>query len=159
VKRWATLTLQREFKVVKSSPHIYDVQCLKPNCPLRVYASKGKWKNYWEIKSIVDHTCVLEKLDVIHRNFSSGFVKFFIYLFCFDFRKINGRTKNFEKYASGAIPHGGRSLPPRPTVLSPYRHGARWQDSTSGGRPARRRARTLPPSATATGPYRCATRR
>jgi hypothetical protein len=25
VKRWATLTLQREFRVVKSSPHIYDV--------------------------------------------------------------------------------------------------------------------------------------
>jgi hypothetical protein len=46
VKRWTTLTLQREFRVVKSSPHIYDVQCLKPNCPFRVYASKGKWKNY-----------------------------------------------------------------------------------------------------------------
>jgi hypothetical protein len=25
VKRWSTLTLQREFRVVKSSPHIYDV--------------------------------------------------------------------------------------------------------------------------------------
>jgi hypothetical protein len=74
VKRWATLTLQREFRVVKSSPHIYDVQCLKPNCPFRVYASKGKWKNYWEIKSVVDHTCVLEQLDVSHRNLSSGFV-------------------------------------------------------------------------------------
>jgi hypothetical protein len=43
VKRWSTLTLQREFRVVKSSPHIYDV-CLKPTCPFRVYASKGKWK-------------------------------------------------------------------------------------------------------------------
>jgi hypothetical protein len=39
-----------------------------------VYASKGKWKNYWEIKSVVDHTCVLEQLDASHRNFSSGFV-------------------------------------------------------------------------------------
>jgi hypothetical protein len=74
VKRWSTLTLQREFRVVKSSPHIYDVQCLKPNCPFRVYASKGKWKNYWEIKSVVDHTCVLEQLDASHRNLSSGFV-------------------------------------------------------------------------------------
>jgi hypothetical protein len=74
VKRWATLTLQREFKVVKSSPHIYDVQCLKPNCPFRVYASKGKWKKYWEIKSVVDHTCVLEQLDASHHNLSSGFV-------------------------------------------------------------------------------------
>jgi hypothetical protein len=27
VKRWPTLTLQKEFRVVKSSPHIYDVHC------------------------------------------------------------------------------------------------------------------------------------
>jgi hypothetical protein len=39
-----------------------------------VYASKGKWKNYWEIKSVVDHTCALEQLDASHRNLSSGFV-------------------------------------------------------------------------------------
>jgi hypothetical protein len=39
-----------------------------------VYASKGKWKNYWEIKSVVDHTCVLEQLDANHYNLSSGFV-------------------------------------------------------------------------------------
>jgi hypothetical protein len=74
VKRWSTLTLQREFRVVKSSPHIYDVQCLKPNYLFRVYASKGKWKNYWEIKSVVGHTCVLEQLDASHRNLSSDFV-------------------------------------------------------------------------------------
>jgi hypothetical protein len=36
VKRWSTLTLQREFREVKSSPHIYDVQCLKSNCLFRV---------------------------------------------------------------------------------------------------------------------------
>jgi hypothetical protein len=46
MKRWSTLTLQREFRVVKSSPHIYDVHCLKSTYPFRVYASKGKWKNY-----------------------------------------------------------------------------------------------------------------
>jgi hypothetical protein len=74
VKRWATRTLQREFRVVKSSPHIYDVQCLKPNYPFRVYASKGKWKNYWEIKFVVDHTCALDQLDASHCNLSSGFV-------------------------------------------------------------------------------------
>jgi hypothetical protein len=39
-----------------------------------VYASKGKWKNYWEIKSVVEHTFVLEQLDASYRNFSSGFV-------------------------------------------------------------------------------------
>jgi hypothetical protein len=74
VKRWSTLTLQRKFRVVKSSPHIYDVQCLKPNCPFGVYASKGKWKNYWEIKFVVDHTCLLEQLDASHLNLSSSFV-------------------------------------------------------------------------------------
>jgi hypothetical protein len=74
VKRWATLPLQREYRVVKSSPHIYDVQCLKPNCPFQVYASKGKWKNYWEIIFVVDHTCVLEQLDASHRNLSASFV-------------------------------------------------------------------------------------
>jgi hypothetical protein len=40
----------------------------------QVYASKGKWKNYLEIKSTVDHTCVLEQLDASHRNLSFGFV-------------------------------------------------------------------------------------
>jgi hypothetical protein len=74
VKRWSTLTLQREFRVVKSSPHVYDVQCLKPSCPFRVYVSKNKWKSYWEIKSVVDHTCVLEQLDASHQNLSSNFV-------------------------------------------------------------------------------------
>jgi hypothetical protein len=39
-----------------------------------VYASKGKWKNYWEIKSVVDHTCILEQPDASHRNLSSDFV-------------------------------------------------------------------------------------
>jgi hypothetical protein len=74
VNKGATLNLQRELRVVKSSPHIYDVQCLKSNCPFRVYASKGKWKNYSEMKFIVDHTCVLKQLDARHRNLSSGFV-------------------------------------------------------------------------------------
>jgi hypothetical protein len=59
VKMWATLTLQREFKVVKSSPHIYDVCCLKPNYPFRLYAYKGKWKEYWEVRSVVDHNFLL----------------------------------------------------------------------------------------------------
>jgi hypothetical protein len=39
-----------------------------------VSASKGKWKNYWKIKSVVDQTCVLEQPDASHRNLSSSFV-------------------------------------------------------------------------------------
>jgi hypothetical protein len=40
--------------------------------------------------------------------FAYSFLEFFLYLFCLDFRKINGRIKNFEKYTSGVVPHGGR---------------------------------------------------
>jgi hypothetical protein len=31
--------------------------------------------------------------------------EFFIYLYCHDFRKINGRIKIFEKCTSGVVPH------------------------------------------------------
>jgi hypothetical protein len=42
VKQWSTLTLHREFNVVKSSPWIYDVCCIKDGCSFRVYAYIGK---------------------------------------------------------------------------------------------------------------------
>jgi hypothetical protein len=42
VKQWSTLTLYREFRVVKSSPRIYDVCCIKDDCSFRVYAYMGK---------------------------------------------------------------------------------------------------------------------
>jgi hypothetical protein len=32
----------------------------------------------------------------------------FLYIFFFGFRKINGRTKKFEKYTSTAKPHNGK---------------------------------------------------
>jgi hypothetical protein len=41
VKQWSTLTLHRGFRVVKSSPRIYDVHC-KKECAFRLYAYKGK---------------------------------------------------------------------------------------------------------------------
>jgi hypothetical protein len=37
-----------------------------------------------------------------------------MYFYFFDFRKINGRTKNFQKYTSTAKPHG---LPPWGTAV------------------------------------------
>jgi hypothetical protein len=46
VKRWSTFTLNREFRVLKSSPAVYDVRCVKPDCPFRVHSYKGKWKDY-----------------------------------------------------------------------------------------------------------------
>jgi hypothetical protein len=85
--------------------------------------------------------------------------EFFIYLICHDFRKINGRTKIFEKYTSGAVAHGSCLPPPYPRVLSPCRRGTRRQEPSSCARAGHRGARTLPPSGTAAGPYRRATRR
>jgi hypothetical protein len=64
--------------------------------------------------------------------------RIFLYLFCHDFRKINGRIKIFEKCTSAAVPHGVKSLP----RLVPA---------------AERGGRILPPSGTAAGPYRRAT--
>jgi hypothetical protein len=40
VKRWSTLTLNREFRVLKSSPIVYDVRCVKHDYPFRVHAYK-----------------------------------------------------------------------------------------------------------------------
>jgi hypothetical protein len=86
-------------------------------------------------------------------------LKFFYIYFCHNFRKINGRIKIFEKCTSGAVPHGGRLLPPHPMALVP---GAVGHSGTSLV-PALGRggvgARTLPPSGAAAGPYRRATRR
>jgi hypothetical protein len=42
VKQWFTLTLHREFRVVKSSPRMYDVCCIKDGSSFRVYAYMGK---------------------------------------------------------------------------------------------------------------------
>jgi hypothetical protein len=42
VKQWPTLTLHREFMVLKSSPRIYEVCCKKEDYSFRVYAYMGK---------------------------------------------------------------------------------------------------------------------
>jgi hypothetical protein len=47
---------------------------VKPDCPFRVHAYKGKWKDYWKISIVVDHTCALDQLDASHQNFTAGFV-------------------------------------------------------------------------------------
>jgi mRNA-degrading endonuclease YafQ of YafQ-DinJ toxin-antitoxin module len=74
VKRWSTLTLNMGFRVLKSSLVVYDVRCVKHDCPFRVHAYKGKWKDYWKISIVVDHTCTLDQLDASHRNLTAGFV-------------------------------------------------------------------------------------
>ena len=56
IKRWSILSLQRQFKVFKSSPTAYDVRCVRSECSFRVYASKGKWQDFWEVRKVVEHT-------------------------------------------------------------------------------------------------------
>jgi hypothetical protein len=51
----------------------------------------------------------------IFSRFSENFD--FLYLFCDDFQKINGRIKIFEKCTSSVVPHDGRHLSPHPTTL------------------------------------------
>ena len=79
IKRWSTLTLERQFKVVKSSPRTYDVRCVRSECPFRVYASMGKWQDFWEVRKLVEHTCLLEQLEPQPRNLSAGFIANYMY--------------------------------------------------------------------------------
>ena len=74
LQRWSTLCLHRQFKVLKSNPHVYDVCCMKGDCPFRVHAYCGKRKDYWEVTRVVQHTCILEELQLHHRNLTADFV-------------------------------------------------------------------------------------
>jgi hypothetical protein len=66
VKQWSTLTLHREFRVVKSSLRIYDVCCKKEDCSFQVYAYMGKSDNYLQVKEVIGHTCTLDRIDGRH---------------------------------------------------------------------------------------------
>jgi hypothetical protein len=68
VKQWSTLTLHREFRVVKSSPRIHDV-CCKKDYSFRVYAYMGKWDNYLQVKEVKGHTCTLDRIDASTETF------------------------------------------------------------------------------------------
>jgi hypothetical protein len=57
VKRWS-ISLRKEFKVVKSGSKEYDVKCIKDDCPWRVHAYKGRWKSHWECKSVGNHSLI-----------------------------------------------------------------------------------------------------
>ena len=65
--------------MVKSSPIAYDVHCVRSECSFRVYASKGKWEDFWEVRKVVEQTCLLEQLEQQHRNLSAGFIANYMY--------------------------------------------------------------------------------
>jgi hypothetical protein len=69
VNHWFILTLHREFRVVKSSLRICDVHCKNEDYAFQVYAYKGKWDHYLEVKEVVAHSCTLDRIDARHRTF------------------------------------------------------------------------------------------
>ena len=73
MKLWS-VSLRKEFVVVKSSKSTYDVRCTNNNCPWRVYAHKGKWKNYVECSKVVEHTCISDSIQKYHRNVTTAFI-------------------------------------------------------------------------------------
>nr|CAI44652.1 OSJNBa0096F01.20 [Oryza sativa Japonica Group] len=73
VKHWA-VSLQREFRVVKSTNYVYEVRCMKEDCPWRVHAYKGKWNDYWKVSIVTEHKCYLQGVKKYHRNITSAFV-------------------------------------------------------------------------------------
>ncbi|WVZ51396.1 hypothetical protein U9M48_002547, partial [Paspalum notatum var. saurae] len=74
VKRWSAKCLRKEFRVVKSSPQVYDVKCIRDDCPFRVHAYLGKYDTFWTVSRIEHHTCIIEELESQHRNLTADFV-------------------------------------------------------------------------------------
>ena len=73
VKRWS-VSLRKEFRVVKSGSKEYDVKCVKDDCTWRVHAYKGIWKTHWECLIVTEHTCYAAGVEQTHRNITSSFI-------------------------------------------------------------------------------------
>ncbi|WVZ96667.1 hypothetical protein U9M48_042274 [Paspalum notatum var. saurae] len=79
VQRWSAKCLRKEFRVVKSSPQVYDVKCIRDDCPFKVHAYLGKYDTFWTVSRIEHHTCIIEELESQHRNLTADFVAQHIY--------------------------------------------------------------------------------
>ncbi|WVZ60558.1 hypothetical protein U9M48_010564 [Paspalum notatum var. saurae] len=71
--------LEERVRVVKSSPQVYDVKCIRDDCPFRVHAYMEKYDTFRSVSRIEHHTCILEELEVQHRNLAD-FVAQHMYL-------------------------------------------------------------------------------
>ena len=78
VKRWS-MSLRKEFSVVKSGSKEYDVKCVKDDCTWRVHAYKGIWKTHWECSIVTEHTCYAAGVEQTHRNITSSFIARHVY--------------------------------------------------------------------------------
>lgn len=79
IVQWTTISLRRQFRVVKSNKKEYDIKCVMPDCGWRLHAFKGKWVDFWEVSIITEHSCELDKLETRHRNLSAKFVANYMY--------------------------------------------------------------------------------
>jgi hypothetical protein len=79
MKQWSTLTLQREFRVVKICPRIYDVCCIKDVCSFRVYAYMGKWDNYIQVKEVKGHTYITSTKNHANKYECNTQINHFVY--------------------------------------------------------------------------------
>jgi len=67
VKLWS-LSLKKEFKVVKSTQSVYDVCCVSEGCPWRLHVYKGIMKTHWKVSIITEHTCYNREVPKYNRN-------------------------------------------------------------------------------------------
>ncbi|WVZ79577.1 hypothetical protein U9M48_027142 [Paspalum notatum var. saurae] len=73
VKLWS-LSLKKEFKVVKSTQSVYDVCCVSEGCPWRLHAYKGIMKTHWKVSIITEHTCYDKEVPKYNRNLTAALV-------------------------------------------------------------------------------------
>ena len=73
------VSLNREFRVVKSGRKEYDVKCVNDGCLWRVHAFKGRCKSNWKCSIVTEHTCLMSEVQQSHHNISSNFVAKQIY--------------------------------------------------------------------------------
>ncbi|WVZ90564.1 hypothetical protein U9M48_036855 [Paspalum notatum var. saurae] len=78
VKLWS-LSLKKEFKVVKSTQSVYDVCCVSEGCPWRLHTYKGIMKTHWKVSIITEHTCYNREVPKYNRNLTAALVANEIY--------------------------------------------------------------------------------
>uniref|UniRef100_A0A0D9YQ49 Uncharacterized protein n=1 Tax=Oryza glumipatula TaxID=40148 RepID=A0A0D9YQ49_9ORYZ len=66
VKSWS-FKMQRQFKVLKSSPTVYTVVCEM------VHGHVPKYESYWLVSRVEEHNCMLRNTRSSHRNLTAAY--------------------------------------------------------------------------------------
>ena len=72
-KLWA-LSMQRSFRVLKSSQEQYTMVCEQADCPCRVHARRPKYKTHWIVFKVEAYSCLLSSVLPKHRILTSTFI-------------------------------------------------------------------------------------